>query len=102
VRRGGERPARLGDVLRAALDRLPIARRLADGEVLAHWDAVVGETVARHAQPLRLRGGVLVVSVDGAEWMHELQYLKHEVRERLNARCGRTAVRDVYLVLRGG
>ncbi len=96
-----QRPTRLGDVLRAALDRLPFARRLDDYALWAHWDAVVGPTVALHARPLRLQRGVLVVSVDAAEWMQELQFLKHDIRERLNARLGRAAVRDLFLVLAG-
>ena len=88
-------------MLRAALERLPIARRLADADVFVHWDAVVGPIVARHARPRRMRQHVLVVAVDGAEWMQELQFLKHDVCERLNARLGREAVRDIFLVLDG-
>jgi predicted nucleic acid-binding Zn ribbon protein len=90
---------RLGDVLRDALARLPVARELADHAVWMHWDAVVGPTVARHARPQRLRHGVLLVAVDSAEWMQELQFLKHEVRARLNARLERRAVRDIFVVL---
>ena len=97
-----DHPSRLGDVLRAALGRLPEAQRLADHAVWSHWDAVVGPTLARHARPERLRRGVLVVAVDSPEWMQELQFLKHELRERLNARLGRSAVRDVFLVLASG
>jgi len=97
-----DRPSRLGDVLTAALGRLPEAQRLADHAVWTHWDAVVGATLARHARPDRFRRGVLVVAVDSPEWMQELQFLKHELRERLNARLGRNAVRDVYLVLASG
>ena len=97
-----DRPARVGDVLRAALGRLPDAQRLADHAVWTHWDAVVGPTLARHARPERLRRGVLVVAVDSAEWMQELQFLKHDLRERLNARLGRTVVRDVFLALAVG
>jgi predicted nucleic acid-binding Zn ribbon protein len=92
-------PARLGDVLRAALARLPAAAELADYAVWAHWDAVVGAAVAQHAQPRRIRRGVLLVEVDSVEWMHQLQFLKHELRDRLNARLGRTGVREVFLVL---
>jgi predicted nucleic acid-binding Zn ribbon protein len=94
------RPPRLGDVLRTALDRLPLGTRLADYALWVHWDAVVGPTLARHAQPLRLRRGVLSVAVDSAEWMVEIQFLKHDLRERLNARLGRAVVRDVFVVLR--
>lgn len=93
------RPSRLGEVLRAALDRLPIARRLDDYALWPHWDAVAGPTVAQHARPERMQRGVLVVRVDGVEWMQELQFLKHELRERLNVRLGRPAVRDIFLVL---
>ena len=97
-----DHPSRLGDVLRAALGRLPDAQRLADHQLWTHWDAVVGPTLALHARPERLRRGLLVVAVDSPEWMQELQFLKHELRERLNARLGRAAVRDVFLVLASG
>jgi predicted nucleic acid-binding Zn ribbon protein len=93
------RPARLGDVLRAALARLPDALRLADHALWSHWDAVVGPVVAAHARPHRLRRGVLTVHVDGPEWMQELQFQKQDLRERLNARLGRPAVREIYLLL---
>jgi predicted nucleic acid-binding Zn ribbon protein len=92
-------PTRLGDALRAALARLPIARQLADYDLWTHWDAVVGPTLALHVRPERLRHGVLVVAVDSPEWMQELQFLKHELRERLNARLGRPAVRELFVVL---
>ena len=92
-------PTPLGDVLRAVLERLPDASRLADHELWAHWDAVVGPTIAAHARPHRLQRGVLTVSVDAPEWMQELQFQKQDLRDRLNARIGRPAVRDLYLLL---
>ena len=92
-------PTPLADVLRAVLERLPDASRLADHELWAHWDAVVGPTIAAHARPHRLQRGVLTVSVDAPEWMQELQFQKQDLRERLNARIGRPAVRDLYLLL---
>jgi predicted nucleic acid-binding Zn ribbon protein len=93
------RPTRIGDVLRVVLERLPPASPLADYALWAHWDAIVGPTLARHARPQRLRRGVLSVAVDSAEWMQEVQFLKHELCERLNARLGRQAVREVFIVL---
>jgi predicted nucleic acid-binding Zn ribbon protein len=94
-------PSRLGDVLRAALARLPGATELADFSLWADWERVAGPTLARHAQPRRLRGGVLLVTVDSAEWMQELQFLKGELRDRLNAHLGRRAIREIFLVLAG-
>src|SRR5262249_10948068 len=94
-----DRPARLGDVLRATLERLPEAQRLADHAVWRHWGALVGPTGAPHARPERFRRRCLVVADGSPEWIQELQFHKRDLRERLNARLGRAAVRDLFLVL---
>ncbi len=91
----------LGEALRAALARLPAGGELANFPVWTEWPQIVGPLIAQHARPVRLRRGVLVVEVDGAEWMHELQYLKQELRARLNARLGRAVVRELFLALAG-
>jgi len=94
--------SRLGDVLRAALARLPAGTELANYPIWAEWKAVVGPAIARHAKPRRLRRGVLVVDVDGPEWMHELHFMKRELCTRLNARLERAVIRDLYFVLATG
>lgn len=91
----------LGEALRAALSRLPAGGELVSFPIWTEWADVVGVTIARHARPRRLRRGVLVVEVDGVEWMHELQYLKADLRARLNERLGRAVVREVFLALAG-
>jgi predicted nucleic acid-binding Zn ribbon protein len=97
--RVGRDPVRLGDVLKAALARLPAGADIADHALWGHWDDVVGPTLARHARPRRLRRGVLVVAVDDSLWMHELQFLKQELCARLNERMGRAVVRQMFLAL---
>lgn len=92
----------LAEALRAALARLPTSTGLVHYPIWAQWDAIVGATIAAHAQPARLRHGILVVSVDGPEWMHELQYCKRELCAKLNAHLGDPVVRDIYLVLATG
>lgn len=91
----------LGDALRAALARLPSGGELANFPLWTEWPHVVGPVIAQHARPVRLRRGVLVVEVDGVEWMHELRYLKQELRTRLNAHLGRAVVREIFLALAG-
>ena len=91
----------LGEALRAALSRLPSGVELASFPIWTEWADVVGAAIARHARPRRLRRGVLVVEVEGAEWMQELQYLKQDLRARLNDRLGRAAIREIFLVLAG-
>ena len=91
--------SRLAEALRAALARLPASTGLVHYPIWAEWTATVGATIAAHAKPAQLRRGVLVVHVDGPEWMQELQYVKRDLCAKLNARLGSDVVREVYLVL---
>ena len=92
----------LADALRSALARLPASTGLVHYPIWAEWTATVGPTIAAHARPAQLRRGILVVTVDGPEWMQELQYVKRDLCTKLNTRLGSPVVRDVYLVLATG
>lgn len=92
-------PIRLGAVLQSALRTIPGSAALADFTLWTRWSELVGDPLARHAHPVRLRRGVLVIHVDDSLWMQELQFLKQELRERLNAALGRPVVRDIFLAL---
>ena len=63
------------------------------------WDDEVGEGIARRAQPARFRNGILLVTVATHSWMQELQFMKEEIRTRLNARLGSNLVRDIFFVV---
>jgi len=93
--------ASIGDALQTAIARSSIANELTNYPLWTEWAAIVGDTIARHARPQRLRGDVLVIVVDGADWIHELRFLAEELRGRMNARLGRAVVRDLYFVLAG-
>lgn len=78
--------------LKDSLDRF--ARQLGASEagplatVFAHWDEVVGESVAAHARPLSLVRGVLRVAVDQPGWATQLKYLAPQLVERINEAAG--------------
>jgi len=92
-------PERLGNVLRAVLDRLPARERLREYAVWPHWEEAVGATIARHARPVRIRRGLLCVAVDSPVWMQELQFLKESIRAQLNTRVGADVISDLFFVL---
>lgn len=99
MKRPRSRPDRVGDALRHVLQRIDPERRL---ELFRMWAAEVGPAIAARSEPAGFRDGVLAVRVNGAAWMQELQFVKEEIRARLNARLGAEIVRDVYFVSGGG
>lgn len=51
--------------------------------VFNRWDEAVGEAVARHAQPVKMERGRLLVEVDEPGWATQLRFLEHDILERL-------------------
>jgi predicted nucleic acid-binding Zn ribbon protein len=52
--------------------------------VQSAWRPAVGDRIAREAQPVRERDGVVTVSCRAATWAQELDLLQGELLERLN------------------
>ena len=65
------------------------------------WPAAVGEVVAREAQPVAERAGVVTVSCRSAVWAQELDLLAPDLMERLNQAVGGGAVRALRCVATG-
>lgn len=65
--------------------------------VFGRWAEVVGEHVAEHAQPVTLRDGRLLVSVDDPAWVAELRFQEADLLARLAevAGPGQVAAIDV-------
>lgn len=79
----------------------PLARALGQvaeagpASVLAPvWAEAVGGALARRSRPVRLHEGVLTVETD-AEFLADLERERELLRQRLNARLGKEAVRQI-------
>lgn len=91
-------PDRLANALRQVVQRIDPERRLPAYRVWTFWADAVGVAIAERAEPATFRDGVLSVRVSGPAWMQELQFMKDELRERLNVRLGAPLIRDIYFV----
>ena len=90
---------RLGDIIDRTVKRLPLRRKLDDYALWGIWDDTVGPTVARNAQPEKIRNGTLFIRVRAATWMQQLQYMKDILMEKLNQRLEREVVTNVFFVM---
>jgi hypothetical protein len=66
---------------------------------VTEWEAVVGESLARHARALRVDRDVLVVEVKHPAVSHDLSHRKRELLDLLESRLGSRRIRDVRLIL---
>lgn len=94
----GSDPSAVAAVLSRVLKRVDPEQELRTYAIWTFWNAEVGDTIARRAQPTRVRNGILFVTVATHSWMQELRFLKEQLRARLNARLGAELVRDIMFI----
>lgn len=86
----------------AALDIAmePFRNRYGKGDFQAiwhYWEGAVGSEIAKNAKPISFRDGCLLVAVASSVWMQHLQFLKPEIKERINTAYGSPLVQDIRL-----
>ena len=92
------KPASAMDTLvPSVMKGLGLEKRLQESQVFYFWQQIVGADVARHAQPVSLRNGILVVAVDHPIWLQELQrFHKALLLQKIQEHVGKKAIRDIF------
>ena len=94
-RKKSKKSAHIGSILNDVLKTL---RPEADGglvQVWQLWDDVVGRAIAENARPAAFKGKLLLVHVASSPWIHQLQFLKTEIIQKLNAALGQDLIEDI-------
>jgi len=90
---------RLGDLLNTSLKRLDLDSRLVDYGVWRIWNQAVGSTIARNAQPEKIRNGTLIVKVSSPVWMQQLQFMKEMIAAKLNEQLKSNVVKNIFFMV---
>ena len=93
----GQRPASsTNSLIPLVMKQLGLEERLQQSQVFYLWPSIVGSDIARHAQPVSLRNGLLVVGCDHPVWLQELsRYHKPLILQKVRDRIGKKAVHDI-------
>jgi predicted nucleic acid-binding Zn ribbon protein len=89
----------LGSVLDQSLMRLDLVARLGEYAVWPIWNDVVGSTIARNAQPEKIRNGTLFIKVSSPVWMQQLQFMKDMIAGKLNHRLKGEVVKNIFFMV---
>lgn len=73
--------------------------RIESDEELSHvwslWNGLVGEAIAKNAQPAAFKGKLLLVHVTSSTWMHQLQFMKEEIKAKVNNALGKNLIEEI-------
>jgi predicted nucleic acid-binding Zn ribbon protein len=86
----------IGEPLKKVMAGLGLQDRLREDEVLKAWREIVGDFIAGHSSPQRLKDGVLYVHVLQPTVHFELDRMwKPQILEKLKKRFGTRTVRGI-------
>ncbi len=78
-----------------AMVGLGLGERVREAEVLAAWKETVGDFIASHSAPHRLKDGVLYVRVLQPTVHYEMERMRGSITAKLKERFGARTVREV-------
>ncbi len=93
--RKGRAPEQVTTILERVLSSLNLGIKVKQYRIWDVWNSVVGEAIARQAQPQQIRAMVLWVTVSSSTWMQQLEFMKRQIVERINERIGETVISNI-------
>jgi predicted nucleic acid-binding Zn ribbon protein len=92
-------PVRLAMVLPDVLDKHGVLGQVKRMDVLQDWPEIVGEHVARVTNAKGVDDATLIVEVRSSAWLMELNMMKGDFLQRVNARMEETPLDRIVFVL---
>lgn len=86
---------KLSEVLRDYIEQNNLNKKLTEVELIASWEQVVGRTIARYTESLKMSNGTLFVKTSSPALRSELVMMKEQLKARLNEHAGSTIVNDI-------
>ncbi len=59
------------------------------------WREIVGEVLASHTSPSRIKFRKLYVTVENSVWLHQLTFLKETILEKIHSEIGQDLLTDI-------
>jgi predicted nucleic acid-binding Zn ribbon protein len=90
-----DRTTSLADGLKKVMQGFGLSERLKEAEVLQCWKDIVGDFIAGHSCPSRLKDGILYVQVLQPTVHYEMDRMKPEILKKLKKQFGARVIREV-------
>ncbi len=89
----------VGEIIAHLRRTTNLGKQLELSRIWEWWGEAVGPHIAPHARPYSVRGGMLRVHADSPVWLHKCSYKKWAIIRHINARAGKTLIKDLFLTL---
>ena len=91
------KPVAIKDVVGDIIKKLETGKGLQAEALSACWARAIGQENLRHAKPVELREGILIVHVDSSSWIHKLSMEKPKILMKMKDEMGEGTIKDIKL-----
>lgn len=91
-------PTALKDAINQMYDTFNLKRRVDEGTIIAHWEKIMGATVAKRTKNLFFREKKLIVELNSAPLKQELSLSKPKIIELFAKEVGVGIVEEVVFL----
>jgi predicted nucleic acid-binding Zn ribbon protein len=98
---GRSEPEKIGSILNDVLIKFGLKQEIERHKALFIWNQVVGKEIASHTKPGWITNGILWIMVDDSIWCQELEFLKNQIREKINLHLSSSKIRGIKFIQRG-
>lgn len=90
---------KLSGILNETLKKLSLEDAAMEARAVMLWPKIVGETMSRASEAMRMQGGTLVVTTRSSTWNQEFAFQKPTILRRYQEILGKELVRDLRFVV---
>ncbi|MCK9202815.1 MAG: DUF721 domain-containing protein [Bacteroidales bacterium] len=95
MRKSNEKPIKVA--IEEFFEKYHLNNKMSQAQVLASWESVVGEIVAKNTKRLNIQGKTLYVKVESAALKNELMYARNKIIQGLNKAVGSNVIDEIIL-----
>ena len=87
----------IGDALKQFLNQSKIKNSIQTFRIEEVWEQVMGKTIARYTDSLKLVNKTLIVTTNVGPLKNELIYQKEKIKLRVNEALGQNVINDIVI-----
>ena len=88
---------KIGDAIRQYLNQSRIKGGIQALQVEDIWEQVMGKTIARYTESLKVIDRTLFITTNVAPLKQELLYQKEKIKQRVNEALGQNVIREIII-----
>ncbi len=91
-------PQLISDVLKNLIQDREWQSGIAEGNLFANWDNIVGAEIAEHTEPIAILEGVLTIRTSSTAWATQLNLISNDVLASLQASAPGVLVEKLSII----